>query len=110
MISITKIIGATFSLLMAYSTFLNYKKKEFTRTQFLFWEAVWIFMLLVVFFTNIATEAVKTIGFIRVMDFLTVAGFIVVILLSFYNYSSLNKIKNQLEKSVRKEALKNIKK
>ena len=109
MISITKIIGIAFSLLMAYSTFLNYKKKEFNRIQFLFWEAVWIFMLFVVFFTNVATEAVKTIGFIRVMDFLTVAGFIVVILLSFYNYSSLNKIKNQLEKSVRREALKNIK-
>ena len=110
MISITKIIGAAFSLLMAYSTFLNYKKKEFSKTQFLFWGAVWVFMLLVVFFTNVATEAVKTMGFMRVMDFLTVAGFIVVILLSFHNYSSLNKIKKQLEKSVRKEALKNIKK
>jgi hypothetical protein len=110
MISLTKIIGIAFSLLMAYSTFLNYKKKEFSRVQFLFWEAVWISLLFVVFFTNLMTEAVKAIGFIRVMDFLTVAGFIVIILLSFHNYSSLNKIKKQMEDSTRKEALKSIKK
>ena len=110
MISFLKIIGASFGFLMAYSTFLNYKKKSLSRIQFLFWEIVWVSILFVVFFTNIATEAVKTIGFIRVMDFLTVAGFIVVILLSFHNYSSLNKIKNQLEKSVRKQALTELKK
>jgi hypothetical protein len=109
MISLIKLIGIAFSLFMAYCTFLNYRKKEFNRIQFLFWEAVWVCMLLVVFFTNIAAEAVKAIGFMRVMDFLTVAGFIVVILLSFHNYSSLNKIKKQLEKSVRREALKDIK-
>ena len=108
MISLTQIIGVAFGLLMAYSTFLNYKKKEFNRLQFLFWEAVWISVLFIVFFTSLMTEAVRAVGFIRVMDFLTVAGFIVIILLSFHNYSSLNKIKKQLEDSVRKEALKKI--
>ena len=108
MISLTQIIGIAFGLLMAYSTFLNYKKREFNKIQFLFWEAVWISVLFVVLFTGLMTEAVRAVGFIRVMDFLTVAGFIVVILLSFYNYSSLSKLKKQLEDSVRKEALKKI--
>ncbi len=110
MISLTKIIGFVFGVLMTYATFLSYKKKEINKAHFFFWELVWFFMLFVVLFTNLATEAVKAIGFIRVMDFLTVAGFIVIILLSFYNYSSLNKIKKQLEDSVRKEAFKNFKK
>jgi len=108
MISLTKIIGITFSLFMAYATFLNYKKKEFNKIQFLFWEAVWGFILFVAFFTNLMTEAVQAIGFMRVMDFLTVAGFIVIILLSFYNYSSVSKMKKQLEINVRKDTLKNI--
>jgi len=110
MISLIKIIGFAFGVLMAYATFLNYKKREFSKIQFLFWELVWASMLFTVFFTNLVTEAVKSIGFIRVMDFLTVAGFIIIILLFFYNYSSLNKIKKQLEDSVRREALKDLKK
>lgn len=110
MISTIKIIGIFFAILMAYSTFLNYKRKEFNKFQFIFWELVWISMLLSVYFANFATEVVREMGFLRLMDFLTVAGFIVVILLSFYNYASLNKIKKQLEKNVRQEALKNLKK
>jgi len=108
MISLTQIIGFAFAILMAYSTFLNYKKKDFSKIQFLFWETVWVFLIFVVIFTNLMTEAVKAMGFIRVMDFLTVAGFIVIILMSFHNYSSINKIKKQLEDSVRKESLKRL--
>jgi len=110
MISFLKIIGASFGFLMAYSTFLNYKKKSLSRIQFLFWEIVWVSMLFTVFFTNLTTEAVKAIGFMRIMDFLTVAGFIIIILLSFHNYSSLSKIKRQLENNIRKDALSDLEK
>jgi hypothetical protein len=109
-VSIVKVIGVAFASLMAYSTFLNYKRKDFSKPQFYFWELVWAFLLFTVFFTSFMTKAVEFIGFIRVMDFLTVAGFIVVILLSFHNYSSLNKLKKSLEENVRDEALKDIKK
>lgn len=108
-ISLIKIIGAGFAVLMAYSTFLNYKKKDFSKIQFIFWEAVWMALLFVVFFTNLMTEAVQAIGFIRVMDFLTVTGFVIIIIFSFYNYSALNKLKKSLEALVRNETLKKIK-
>ena len=104
-----KTIGFCFGIIMGYTTFLSYKKRELNKIHFLFWELVWALMLFVVFFTDLTTEAVRAIGFIRVMDFLTVAGFIIIVLLSFYNYSSLNKIKKQLGEMVRREALKNIK-
>lgn len=110
MISLIRIIGAAFGALMAYATFLGYKKNEIKKVHFLFWEIVWASMLFVVFFTDLTTEAVKAVGFVRVMDFLTVAGFIIIILLSFYNYSSLNKIKKQLEKKVREDSLRHLKK
>lgn len=108
MISLIKIIGFAFAIIMAYSTFLSYKKKDFNRAQFLFWEIVWVALILVVYFSNLMTEAVQAIGFIRVMDFLTVGGFVIITLLSFYNYSSINKIKKSLEKDVREEALKDL--
>jgi hypothetical protein len=108
MTSILKIIGIIFALLMAYSTFLNYKKNEFSKIQFLFWEIVWVCLLLVVLFTEIATMAVRSIGFLRLMDFLTVAGFLVITFLSFHNHYSINKVKNKLEKLVREDALKII--
>lgn len=101
-------MGIIFALLMAYSTFLNYKKKEFSKALFLFWEIIWFCLLLVVFFTEVATIAVKSIGFLRLMDFLTVMGFTVVIFLSMHNYFSTNRIRIKLEKMVREDALKEI--
>jgi hypothetical protein len=93
MISILKVIGVVFALLMAYSTFLNFKKKEFSKIQLLFWESVWLCLMFIVFFTNTVTVMVKSIGFLRLMDFLTVMGFVVIIFLSFNNYSSITKMK-----------------
>lgn len=108
MISILKVIGVVFALLMAYSTFLNFKKKEFSKIQLLFWESVWLCLMFIVFFTNTVTVMVKSIGFLRLMDFLTVMGFVVIIFLSFNNYSSINKMKKNLEIIVREDALKEV--
>jgi hypothetical protein len=106
--NILKIFGFFFALIMAYSTFLNYKKRDFSKIQFLFWETIWIILIFIVFFTNIITEAIRAMGFIRLMDFLTVVGFIIVITLSFYNYLYINKTKKEIENIVRKDSFKDL--
>jgi hypothetical protein len=103
-----QIIGIIFGLFMVYLSFLHYKRKEFNKLQFLIWEIIWICFLFIAFFPNIISGVTKKLGFIRVMDFLTITGFIFIALLTFYNYSSLNKIKKSLEQKVRKEALSDL--
>lgn len=100
-----QIIGIVFGILMAYFTFLNFKKKEFEKTQFIFWEILWICFIFITLFPNIISEFSKNLGFIRVMDFLTIIGFIFIAFLSFYNYSSINIINKKIEKIVREEAI-----
>lgn len=105
-----QILGIIFGLLMAYFSFLHYKRREFGRWQFLFWEALWIGFILVVIFPKITHNIIHKLGFARTMDFLTMLGLMFITFMVFYNYVRVNKIKQQLEEKVRAETLRKLKK
>ena len=105
-----QILGIVFGLLMTYLIFLHYKRKEFGKLQFFFWQIIWIVFILVVLFPRITTGLIHKLGVVRTMDLLTILGFMFITLLVFYNYFTINKIKKKLEHNTRKEALKNINK
>lgn len=103
-----QILGVIFGFLMIYLSFLYYKRKEFSKLQFLSWELLWILFLSIVFFPEIISGFTKKFGFIRLMDFLVIIAFIIITFLTFCNYISLNRIKKGLEKKVREDALKGL--
>ena len=103
-----QIIGLLFGFLMTYLTFLYYRRKEFNRSQLLFWEFLWIIFVFIVLFPNVLSSTVKELGFTRVFDFLTIMGFVIITFLTFYNYNNINKLKKKLEANVRKDAIKKI--
>lgn len=105
-----QILGIVFGLLMTYLVFLHYKRKEFGKGQFFFWQTIWIVFILVVLFPGITTGLINKLGVVRTMDLLTIFGFMFITLLVFYNYFTINKIKKKLERTTREQALKEIKK
>lgn len=100
-----QILGILFGLFMVYFSFLHYKRREFKKIQFLFWEIVWICFILVVIFPQITSGVIHKLGIARVMDLFTVLGFMLIAFLTFYNYIALNKLKRKLEDKVREDAL-----
>ncbi len=109
MIASVKIIGVIFGLIMAYFVFLHYKRKEFSRIQFIFWEIIWFSFILVSLFPEITGGFIHQLGIERGMDLLTILGFMFLAILIFYNYAAISKFKKKLEENVREEALKNLK-
>jgi len=101
-----QIVGVLFGLFMIYLTFLHQKRKEFSAKEYLFWTLSWIVFIIIAIFPNILAPFVEGLKLGRIMDLLTIFGFLFVIGISFYNCISLKKTKKKVEGIVRKIAVK----
>ena len=105
-----QIAGFLFGLFMLYYSFLHYKRKEFTVKEFGFWTLLWILFTITALFPYLLDPLVKKIGFLRVLDLLTILGFLFLITAIFYTYALTRKNQKQLENIVREMAMKKNKK
>ena len=105
-----QIIGVFFGLIWGYFTFLAFKRKELTWREFAGWEALWLTFIYVTLFPGEFSLFSGNLGAIRPMDLLSVLGFIVVLSISFYTYVNLDRLRKQLEKTIRDLALDEVKK
>src|SRR3989338_5451689 len=93
-----QILGIIFGLLMAYFCFLHYKRREFGKVQFLFWEILWLGFIFVILFPKTTDVLVQELNVGRAMDLFIILGFMFITFLTFYGYTMINKIKRALEK------------
>jgi hypothetical protein len=105
MVSGIQVLGTLFGLVLSYFTFLNYKRHEFTLREFLCWEALWVCFIAITLFPVRLFALSSELGAIRPLDLFSVFGFFVVLSISFYNYVNIDRLRKQLEKSVRDIAL-----
>ena len=106
MVSGIQLLGVFFALALSYFTFLNYKRREFTIREFLGWLVVWICFGLVTVFPGKFSILAGNFGAFRTLDLFTVAGFMVVLSISFYTYVHLDRLRKKLEWTIRELALK----
>jgi hypothetical protein len=102
---VIQIIGMLFGILMAYYTFIHFRRKQFSGIVFFLWECVWLGMVVTVLFPKILDPLVHAFRFARTLDLLVTAAIIVVITVSFFNYIAVIKNKRKLEDLVRKLAI-----
>ena len=107
---IGQIIGMFFGFFMAYYSFLNYKRKQFTVNEFAFWIGLWVIFIAIALFPSILNPLVAYTGVLRALDLLTIVGFVFLILAVFYNYTLVRRNQRQLEEIVRTLALQKKKK
>ena len=105
-----QIVGSLFGLFMLYYSFLNYKKKEFSSKEFIFWIVLWAMFIIVALFPSILEPFTKSVGFFRPLDFLIVSGSLFLIAITFYTYTLTRKTQKQVESIVRSTAIKKARK
>lgn len=103
-----QILGIIFGLSMIYFCFLHYKRHEFSKIQFLFWEILWSGFIFIILFPKITNFLLQELSIDRAMDFFIIIGFMFVAAITFYNYTATNKIKQNLERKIREETLKEL--
>jgi len=103
-------LGAAFGIFMAYFSFVSFKRREFSFLVLVFWELLWLALIFISIFPHSTNFFLERLGLIRAMDLFMVLGFILAFGLLFYNCVVIAKLKKKMEKVVRKEALKGVKK
>ena len=101
-----QILGLLFALFMIYYSFINYKKEEFKKREFIIWIILWIIFIIVTLFPNLLNLITSSLSLTRRMDFYMIIGFMFLIGLEFYSYSISKKNQKSIEKIVRMNAFK----
>jgi len=100
-----QLIVAAFGFLMLYNLFLHWKKKDINIGGVLAWTVLWGGLVWITLFPKSIEPFIKELFFIRVFDFAAVGALIVLTYVMFENHIRINKMQQQLEKVVRKMAL-----
>jgi hypothetical protein len=103
-----QIVGLLFALGQCYFTFLHYKRDEFTIREAFGWTLIWIAFGAVTMFPDVFQRLSGNVGTLRLLDFFTIIGFIVVLSISFYTYVNLDRLRKKLERAVRELSLKDL--
>ena len=97
--------GIIFGSAMLYFTFVKYKRKELTSSEFWSWSITWILLIVIAIIPSSLDAIIAPLNFYRRLDFFVVFGFFVLLGIGFYNYSIVKKMERKLEIFVRKEAI-----
>ncbi len=100
-----QLLAILFVLWMTYFTYLHYRRKEFTISEFAFWQVIWTSLFLVVLFPTRLQSILNLFNISRVFDLLVVGGIVILFGVTFRNYVLLRRTERQLEKLVRSLAL-----
>jgi hypothetical protein len=109
MVSGIQVIALIFALAQGYFTYVQWKKREFTLREFLAWEAVWITFAITTLFPRQIALLAGDLGTFRPLDFFTILGFMLVLLIAFRTYVEVDRVRKTLEKTIRDLALEDIK-
>jgi len=101
-----QILGMLFGVFMIYITFLNYKRKQFTIKENVFWVVFWLGLIFIAIFPNSLDFLVKNIlNLSRPLDFFIISGFLFLIGALFYTYTVVRRVQKKMEEMVRKIAI-----
>ena len=100
-------LGTLFGIFMIYFTFLKFKRRELTKSEFLIWFIGWVIFIIIATIPTVLDPVVDKFNFYRRLDFFIVIGFFTLLGLCFYNYSIVKKSQKKIEGVVRKIAIEN---
>jgi len=103
-------IAVSFSGVMIYFAYVNYRKNEINRVEFITWFTAWAVAMIIVIFPDTLRKVAQTFLISRLLDLLIAGGFLLVIVMVSIAYIRTKRIEKKLEDLVRKEALREIKK
>jgi hypothetical protein len=102
-------IAILFSGIMVYFAYVNYRKKEINKIEFIVWATAWATVIIIVIFPDTLRKIAQTFFVSRLLDVLIAGGFILVIIMVSIAYIHTKRVEKRIEELVRKEALKNLK-
>jgi len=102
-------LALVFALIMIYFAYVNFRRREINRLEFVVWSLAWSAAIIVVLFPDSLREFVQTFFISRLLDVLIMGGFVLVIGMVAAAYIRTKRIEKKLETFIRQAALKQLK-
>ena len=101
-----QLVLLAFAVLMTYSLFLHWKKKDISMKLFVGWIVVFGVFAFMALFPKLLEPLLKELFIVRVMDLGMIVAFMILTYVTIENNIKIKKTENQIEKLVRKIAVK----
>lgn len=105
-----QIILLAFALLMVYSIFLHWKRKEISGKVFFFWLTVFLIFMILSIFPKVFELLIGSVFVVKVMDLGMIGTFMILTYFTIENNIKIKGLEKKIEKLVRKFSLRKIKK
>lgn len=105
-----QIAAILFALWMVYFTYLHFRRGEFRKIEFIFWQILWIGLIVVVLFPQSVNFLLETFSISRTFDLVVIVGIVILFGVTFRNYVIVKRIEKKVEDSVRRESLEKLSK
>lgn len=103
-----QVFGIVFGAFMLYMSFLQWKKRQFTLNEFVFWSVFALAFSLISLFPDVINPITAALKLERKLDFFIILGFMFLIGATFYSYKIVRNTQRQLEEVVRQLALERV--
>lgn len=104
-----QILLIAFALVMAYSLFLHWKKKNISDKFFISWLIIFVVFIFLALFPKLLEPLMKELFIVRVMDLGMIGTFMILTYVTIENNIKIKNLEDKIEKLVRKISVKNIK-
>ncbi len=100
-----QVFGIVFGAFMLYMSFLQWKKRQFTLNEFVFWSVFALAFSFISLFPDIINPITAALKLERKLDLFIILGFMFLIAATFYSYRVVRHTQKQLEDLVRQIAI-----
>lgn len=100
-----QIVAILFALWMIYFSYLHFRRHEFSMTELLFWQVLWVGLIAVVVYPTSVRFILQTFSISRTFDLIVIIGIVILYGITFRNYVLLRRIERRLEEVIRLDAL-----
>jgi len=97
-----QIVLLAFALLMTYSLFLHWKKKNISNRIFIFWLCLFALFIFITFFPKTLEPLLKELFIVRVMDLGMIGTFMILTYITIESNIKIKTLEKTIEKLVRK--------
>lgn len=94
-----------FGLFMLYVVRIHRSKKHIGLTEYYIWILVWVVFIIMTFIPGRLQGLAQYFAVSRLFDLLIIAAFMILSLVSFYNYFTLKKFESKFEALIRERSL-----
>jgi len=101
-----QLVLVAFGIFMLYVLYLHFNKKNISRKTFLVWVGIWLAFILIALFPQALEPLLRNLFIVRVMDLGMIIAFMILAYLTFENNVKMKNYEEQIEKLVRRLAVK----